>query len=154
MYINLHLSFCVLVTIPPVSFDNYNITLGPGDYFASSLTRKCSKTHLGNTCRRDWLGKPEITCITTCDTDFCNCDTRSPPQKMFKLGKPLPIAPKDAIYFDKDLTSCKRGSDTVTTQIIKRKRKVKKYIISYSNVNICSKLYIISILSIHVIGLI
>lgn len=76
------------------------------DYVPTSASRSCAKVWLGNTCRRDWLGQPLITCITTCDKDFCNCDTRSPPPEMFRGGKVLPLAPKTARYSVLDTVSC------------------------------------------------
>lgn len=84
------------------------------DYGPTSATRSCAKVWLGNTCRRDWLGPPLITCMSTCDTDFCNCDTRSPPAQMFRSGKVLPLAPKGATYGPQDLLSC--GHLAVTGQ--------------------------------------
>jgi len=84
-----------------------NASLTPRDYSVTSATRACAKTWLGNTCRRDWLGKPEITCITTCDRDFCNCDARSPPTDMFRDGRVLPLAPERSTYSDLDMLSCR-----------------------------------------------
>ena len=84
-----------------------NTSLTPRDYIVTSATRACAKTWLGNTCRRDWLGKPEITCITTCDKDLCNCDTRSPPLEMFRDGHVLPLAPDRSTYSERDMLSCR-----------------------------------------------
>ena len=84
-----------------------NLSLTSVDYSATSATRACAKTWLGNTCRRDWLGKPEITCITTCDRDFCNCDSRSPPPDMFRDGRVLSLAPERSTYSDLDMLSCR-----------------------------------------------
>lgn len=81
--------------------------LSPEEYTPQSVSRACAKTWLGNTCRRDWLGKPEITCMSTCEGDFCNCDSRSPPTQMFKDGKTLHEAPKGSEYSANDLLSCR-----------------------------------------------
>ena len=84
-----------------------NASLTSRDYRVTSATRACAKTWLGNTCRRDWLGKPKITCITTCDKDLCNCDSRSPPPEMFRGGRVLPLAPERSTYSDLDMLSCR-----------------------------------------------
>lgn len=112
------------MTFPPIPFIDNDILLSPFDYSAASVTRACAKTHLGNTCRRDWLGKPDITCISTCEEDFCNCDTRSPPLGMFENGKPLALAPKDSVYFQKDLKSCNRNSKK-KSKTVKSRGKIR-----------------------------
>ena len=81
--------------------------LSPLDYRPQSVTRACAKVWLGNLCRRDWNGRPEITCIITCDKDLCNCASRSPPPEMFRKGLALPESPKRSTYKDTDLLSCK-----------------------------------------------
>ncbi|CAH1785039.1 unnamed protein product [Owenia fusiformis] len=56
--------------------------LNANDYYAVSVSRSCSKVDQSNTCKRDYYGL-NITCIHTCNQDYCNCMNRSPPRKMF-----------------------------------------------------------------------
>ncbi len=96
------------LAIWPLIFDfpEADAGLGPADYIPTSATRSCAKTYLGNLCRRDYLGKPHITCISTCDTDFCNCNRRSPPPEMFPNGETLFESPEKSTYYTKDVRSC------------------------------------------------
>ncbi|ELU03795.1 hypothetical protein CAPTEDRAFT_216842 [Capitella teleta] len=80
--------------------------LFPGDYRPQSVTRQCAKVWLGNLCRRDWLGPPQITCISTCEGDLCNCGSRSPPTAMFKNGSVLFESPKRSKFKATDMLSC------------------------------------------------
>ncbi|KAI0239133.1 hypothetical protein LSAT2_010119 [Lamellibrachia satsuma] len=82
-------------------------SLSADDYTAASVSRACAKTYLGNLCRRDWLGAPHITCISTCDRNFCNCDTRSPPPAMFEDGKVGFESPNTALFYSTDYASCR-----------------------------------------------
>ena len=86
----------------------YSEALSPYDYTPASVSRACAKTYLGNLCRRDWRNAPQITCISTCDRNFCNCDTRSPPPAMFEGGKVAFESPKNALFYSSDYASCKR----------------------------------------------
>lgn len=123
------------VTFPPVLIDHTDHVMSSSDYHSVSVSRDCAKTYLGNTCRRDWLGRPDITCITTCSTDYCNCDRRSPPPDMFKNGKPLPEAPEYARYYKKDMESCPKISSIPS----KKRIHVVKNIHVFKNT--CSLLY-------------
>ena len=89
-------------------YEDDDFVLTPEQYEATSVTRSCAKIYLGNTCRRDWLGAPLITCITTCDRDYCNCDKRSPPPEMFADGKPLALAPNTSTYPPEDMSVCRK----------------------------------------------
>ena len=113
---------CFLVTYAPVPFESEQY-LSPQSYEATSVTRSCAKIYLGNTCRRDWLGAPLITCITTCDRDYCNCDKRSPPPDMFPDGKPLAVAPNTSTYYTEDMSVCNKLNQKRKQMILEKLQK-------------------------------
>ena len=80
--------------------------LKPWDYSPDSVTRACAKVWAGNLCRRDYNGLPQITCISTCADNFCNCDSRSPPPEQFRGGKVAYESPKKSTWSANDLLSC------------------------------------------------